>query len=248
MGPLHGLPVSLKDRFHVKDIDSACGYVSWIGNCKSKEDEGILVQRLRQAGAVLFVKSNVPMSMLIGETTNNIIGSTINPYNRSLSAGGACGGEAALLALKGSPIGWGTDIAGSIRIPCAFTNLYGIRPSFGRLSATGLADNLPGLPTAASVIGPMTPDLDSLSLLMRWAIGLNAWQDDHLVVDIPWKEDVFTSTRNRISQPGRSNGSLVFAVMGCDNEVFPHPPVQRAMAMVTAALTQRGYEVRASSA
>jgi amidase len=65
IGPLHGLPISLKDRFHVRGLDTACGYVSWLGSKKTVEDEGVLVQRLRQLGAVIFVKTNVPMSMLV---------------------------------------------------------------------------------------------------------------------------------------------------------------------------------------
>ncbi len=170
--------------------------MSWLGQPKSAGDEGVLLRHLREAGAVIFAKTNVPMSMLIGETTNNIVGSTMNPYNKNLSAGGACGGEAALLAMRGSPIGWGTDIAGSIRIPCGFNNLYGIRPSFGRISATGLADNLSGLPTAASVVGPMSADLTSLIQMMKWFINRNAWREDCKTVDIPWKEEVFASFSN----------------------------------------------------
>jgi amidase len=123
LGLLHGLPISLKDTFDVEDLDSSCGYVSWIGDTKGKDDKGLLVQHLRQAGAIIFVKTNVPMSMLIGETTNNIVGSTLNPYNRALQVGGASGGEGAPLALRGSPFGWGADIAGSIRIPASFNNL-----------------------------------------------------------------------------------------------------------------------------
>ncbi|KAF2115703.1 amidase [Lophiotrema nucula] len=242
-GPLHGLPISLKDRFHVRDLDSSCGYVSWLNNPKSETDEGALVKDLKKAGAILIAKTNVPMSMLIGETTNNIVGSTTNPYNRNLSAGGASGGEAALLALRGSSIGWGTDIAGSIRIPCAFNNLYGFRPSFGRISATGLADNLPGLPTAASVVGPMSTDLESLVHLMRWFVDCKTWQDDCKVIDMPWRDNIFLDTRNRICQDGQCNGSLVFAIMRTDREVNPHPPLLRALSLVTSALTQRGYEV-----
>jgi amidase len=113
VGPLHGLPISLKDRFNIEGLESACGYVSWLGVRKDEASEGVLVKRLRRMGAIFFVKTNVPMSMLVraslaiiytlqfwlpdmvqmGETSNNIIGSTINPYNRYLSAGGASGGE-----------------------------------------------------------------------------------------------------------------------------------------------------------
>lgn len=243
VGPLHGLPISLKDRFHLEGLDSSCGYVSWIGDPKTKDDEGVLVQKLRHAGAVVFVKTNVPMSMLIGETTNNIIGSTMNPYNRTLQVGGATGGEGALLALRGSPFGWGADIAGSVRIPAGFNNLWGLRPSSGRVSATGLADSLPGLPTANSVVGPMCADLPSLQQLMQWYINCNAWQDDHKVLDLPWRDSVYNDTLAKICHFGQCDGRLVFAVMATDEEVYPHPPVQRAMRIVTEAILHQGYEV-----
>lgn len=66
VGPLNGLPVSLKDRFNIEGLESACGYVSWLGKQKSENNEGILVKRLRRMGAIFFVKTNVPMSMLVG--------------------------------------------------------------------------------------------------------------------------------------------------------------------------------------
>ena len=65
MGPLHGLPVSMKDRFNIEGLASACGYASWLGDPKGFEDEGALVKGLRNLGTVFFVKTNVPMSMLV---------------------------------------------------------------------------------------------------------------------------------------------------------------------------------------
>lgn len=102
------------DRFNVAGLDSACGYASWLGDIKTEHDEGVLVKQLRSLGAVVFCKTNVPMSSMVsyrisyqvneactyclrylqmGETDNNIMGFTMNPYNRMLSAGGACGGK-----------------------------------------------------------------------------------------------------------------------------------------------------------
>jgi amidase len=79
---------------------------------------------------------------MTGETINNIIGYTFNPKNRNLSSGGSSGGESALICLKGSPIGFGTDIGGSIRIPAGFNGLYGIRPSHGRMPNEGMANSM----------------------------------------------------------------------------------------------------------
>lgn len=84
-------------------------------------------------GAIIYVKTSVPQSLMIGETINNIIGRTLNPYNRLLSPGGSSGGEAALIALHGSPLGIGTDIGGSVRIPAAFCHLWSLKASHGRI-------------------------------------------------------------------------------------------------------------------
>ena len=65
IGPLHGLPVSLMDRFHIEGLDSACGFASWVGTQRTKEDEGTLVRNLRELGAVVFCKTNIPMSMMV---------------------------------------------------------------------------------------------------------------------------------------------------------------------------------------
>lgn len=84
------------------------GYVSWIG--KYDTEDSILVTLLRKAGAVLYIKTSVPQTLMTIETVNNIIGRTANPYNRSLSCGGSSGGEGALIGMRGSVLGVGTDI------------------------------------------------------------------------------------------------------------------------------------------
>lgn len=115
IGPLHGLPVSLKDQFHVKGVETHMGYVGWIGTFqgkkgtgKEKEFESEMVKELKSLGAVLYVKTSVPHTLMAGETVNNIIGYTENPKNRNLAAGGSSGGEGALIGLRGSPVGFGT--------------------------------------------------------------------------------------------------------------------------------------------
>lgn len=121
------------------------GYVGWIDTfegIKNDKRRGVFeseaVLELRALGAVMYCKTSVPQTLMSGETANNIIGYTWNPTNRNLAAGGATGGEGALIGLKGSPAGFGTDIAGSIRIPAAFNGLYGIKPSAGRLPYEGV--------------------------------------------------------------------------------------------------------------
>jgi amidase len=107
-GPLHGLPISLKDNFYVAGTDSTLGFTS-LANDPAVQ-ESTLVEMLRAAGAVLYCKTNVPTAMMIAETVNNLTGRTLNPLNRSLTPGGSSGGEAALVAFMGSPLGIGSDI------------------------------------------------------------------------------------------------------------------------------------------
>ena len=131
VGPLHGLPVSLKDQFHVKGVETSMGYVGWIGTFQGKTGTGReknfeseMVKGLRRLGAVLYCKTSVPHTLMTGETVNNIVGYTYNPKNRYLSTGGSSGGEGALIGLRGSPVGFGTDIGGSVR---QFRNLALLR-------------------------------------------------------------------------------------------------------------------------
>lgn len=97
---------SLKDQFNVAGFDSTIGYVARVGKPASKQST--LVKLLLDAGAVLYVKTNVPATLMMGETVNNLFGRTLNPYNRKLSPSGSSGGESALIAMKGSYLGVGT--------------------------------------------------------------------------------------------------------------------------------------------
>ena len=112
VGPLHGLPISLKDNFNLAGLDSTVGFVSHIGDPAAHD--ATLAQLLADAGAVFYVKTNVPTAMMIAESVNNVFGRTVNPLNRRLTSGGSSGGESALIAFKGSPWGVGTDIGGSV--------------------------------------------------------------------------------------------------------------------------------------
>lgn len=151
IGPLHGVPVSLKDQFYVKGYETSVGFVAWLDGPASEEDEGGVVPVLRAAGAVFHVKTNVPTSMMVcfiltqcAETANNIIGWTTNPHNRNRSAGGSSGGEGSLLAQRGAALGIGSDIGtfstnsgGSIRIPASVNGVWGLKSTPGRFSLQG---------------------------------------------------------------------------------------------------------------
>ncbi|KAL9000707.1 MAG: hypothetical protein Q9169_000743 [Polycauliona sp. 2 TL-2023] len=241
MGPLHGLPVSLKDQFHVKGVETTMGYVGWLGTFqgekgtgKEKVFESEMVHELRDLGAVLYCKTSVPHTLMAGETVNNIIGYTWNPRNRNLSCGGSSGGEGALLSLRGSPVGFGTDIGGSIRIPAAFNGLYGLRPSAGRLPYQGMANSMDGQNSVLSVVGPLAPSVGTLQLLVKSLLSREPWLHDPLVHDMPWRDE-----KAVIAQDQR----LSFAVLRHDGVVSLHPPVNRALEMVVERLGQQGHKI-----
>lgn len=249
LGPLHGLPVSLKDQFHVKGVETTMGYVGWINTFQGKTDdprylthESELVKELRAAGAVLYCKTSVPMTLMSGETMNNIIVYTHNPKNRVLSSGGSSGGEGALIALRGSPAGFGTDIGGSIRVPASFNGLYGIRPSVGRMPYEGAANSWDGQNTVLSVVGPLSSSARGLVLLFKTVLGAKPWLGDPGVLEIPWREDIVEETRKLVQ--GQPEG-LAFGIFYDDGLVKPQPPVERAMRIAAETIKSLGHKVSA---
>ncbi|KAF2641022.1 amidase [Massarina eburnea CBS 473.64] len=250
IGPLHGLPISLKDQFHVKDVETTMGYVGWIGTFEGKKGTGKekvyeseMVRELRNAGAVLYCKTSVPHTLMTGETVNNIIGYTLNSKNRRLASGGSSGGEGTLIGARGSPLGFGTDIGGSIRIPAAFNGLYGIRPSSGRLPYEGMANSMDGQNSILSVVGPLATSAGSLRLAIKALLAQKPWLYDPLVHEIPWRDDHDREIRDLIHGLDTGKGRLTFGVMRTDGIVTPHPPVRRAIDILVSALQNAGHEI-----
>ncbi|KAI0944360.1 hypothetical protein AcW1_002093 [Taiwanofungus camphoratus] len=238
IGPLHGLPVSLKDQFRVKDTHTSVGFVAWLDKTETEETESFLVTELRNAGAIIYVKTNVPTSLMAIETNNNIIGYTWNPRNRHLSSGGSSGGEAALIAMGGSIVGLGSDIGASIRLPAAVCGIYGLKPSHGRLPYLGVRLSMEGHDTAPSVIGPMGSTLSNLTFLMGAMLHMQPWLHDPKVIELPWRPEQFDAVHGHAR-----SGGLCFGLLRFDGMVMPHPPVLRAMDELRAKLEAQGHEV-----
>ncbi|KII87664.1 hypothetical protein PLICRDRAFT_699214 [Plicaturopsis crispa FD-325 SS-3] len=235
VGPLHGLPVSLKDQFTMKGLETIMGYAAWIGNYA--ESDCVLVETLYELGAVPFVRTNVPQTLMWGETHNNVFGRTTNPYNRYLTPGGSSGGEGALVAMKGSPLGVGTDIGGSLRIPSAFCGLYTLRPSYGRFPYSGAANALEGQESISSVLGPMTNSLSGLKVFTKAIFDTKPWLKDPLVINKEWSQKEY----ELINHGGGKQ--LCFAIMWDNGVIVPHPPLRRAMEMTKKALERAGHKV-----
>ena len=99
-GPLHGLPISFMDRFRLAGAETGAGYIGWLGPKEISSSESLIVKQMRALGAIPFCKTNMPMSMMLAGTANNIYGSTSNPYVKSLSSGGAAGGRTSLCSAR----------------------------------------------------------------------------------------------------------------------------------------------------
>lgn len=249
MGALHGLPISLKDQFHVKGVDTTMGYVGWINTYQGQRDdprraiaESELVRELRNLGAVLYCKTSVPSTLMAGETVNNIIGYTWNPKNRLLSCGGSSGGEGALIALRGSPAGFGTDIGGSVRIPAGFNFLYGVRPSAGRIPYQDAANSMDGQNTIMSVIGPLAATARSLTFVFKAVLSQQPWLYDPLMLELPWRDDIVQEMRSLIAQAKNGGPSLTFGIMSWDGLAKIHPPIARGLKLVEHTLTRLGHK------
>lgn len=234
IGPLHGLPISLKDSFIVAPHPASIG-LAHFANVPTTKDT-TLVNILRSLGAVFYVKTNIPTAMMMAETTNNVWGECINPLHKKVSPGGSSGGESALIAFHASPLGVGTDIGGSVRIPAAWCHLYGLKPSFGRFPVTGGQPSIAGQEFILAVNGPMTRSLPALKLYCESVLSpsVSPWTYDHKALPIPWRS-------NMIQPPGRK---LRLGFLGPhDGVIHVQPPVQRALDLTRDALAAAGHEI-----
>ncbi|KIK70773.1 hypothetical protein GYMLUDRAFT_32823 [Collybiopsis luxurians FD-317 M1] len=235
VGPLHGLPVSLKDQINIKGLEACMGYVSWVG--RYAERNAVLTDILEDAGAVPFVKTNIPQTLMWPETFNHVFGRAFNPYNRSLTCGGSSGGEGALVAMRGSPLGVGSDIGGSVRIPAAFCGTYGLRPSYGRVPYAGCVNSMEGQDSVPSVLGPLSNSLSGIKTFMKAVIDARPWLKDPLAVRKRWSDDEY----NLADHGGGKQ--MCFAILWEDGIVRPHPPIIRGLEMVKKALLDAGHHV-----
>ncbi|PGH14985.1 hypothetical protein AJ79_02665 [Helicocarpus griseus UAMH5409] len=252
MGPLHGLPISLKDQFHVRGTDTSMGYVGWISTYEGRNDPHLthkvdsqIVTELLSLGAVLYCKTSLPQTLLFGETENNIIGRTLNPVNQNLSCGGSSGGEAALKALRGSTLGVGTDIGGSVRIPAAFCGVFSIKPTHNRFSYRDVANVIPGQTTYASSVGFLGTTIDALQLIMSSVLSTQPWLRDPNVAPIPWRYDMSRNTLLRATDDGKakSGSCLKLGIFWTDGVVTLQPPISRGLRLAVDALTKAGHKI-----
>ncbi|GLI76886.1 hypothetical protein PoHVEF18_005164 [Penicillium ochrochloron] len=228
VGPLHGLPVSIKDLFSVKGVDTSIGWVGLTNN-PAPADKSV-ARTLRRLGAVLYVKTNLPQSMMMSDSYNHVFGQCVNPLNRNLISGGSSGGESSLLAARGSALGIGTDLGGSIRIPASLCGLYGLSPTPGRHP---YERGSPGQDIIRSVAGPMSCSLATIERYMEALPCASPWELDQHTAPVPWRRSMASLKAKRLRI-----GFLVD-----DGVVKVQPPIARAVREVVAALKAAGHEV-----
>ncbi|XP_043941847.1 fatty-acid amide hydrolase 1 isoform X2 [Protopterus annectens] len=227
-GLLYGVPVSLKDSVCYKGHVSTCGMSFFLG--KAAKEDSVIVQVLKKQGAIPFVATNIPQTMMHFDCSNPIYGQSLNPLNHTKSPGGSSGGEGALIAGGGSVLGIGTDIGGSIRLPCSFCGICGLKPTSGRLSLKGTSDIIPGINYVLPSIGPMALDVDSLALCMKALLCEELFQLDPEIPPMPFNSQVYNSTN-----------PLRIGYFECDGHMQALPSMRRAVRETIQLLQEAGH-------
>ena len=230
VGPLAGVPVTIKDAIATAGIRSTGGAVELSDHVP--EVDATVVATVRDAGAVVFAKTNVPLWSGDYQTSNDMFGTTNNPWDVDRTPGGSSGGPAAAVAMGFTGFEIGTDIGGSIRVPSSFCGVYGHKPSFGIIPTYGYLDNPTSHRNVAdiNVFGPIARSVDDLELLLGLLAGANP--DDAAA----WRLDL---------PPARATELGDFRIAAwLDDEFAPvDPAVRDVMAAAVEALEAAGARI-----
>jgi amidase len=227
-GPLHGVPVTIKDAFETTGIISAGGTKGRAGYVPQEDATG--VARYKAAGAVVLGKTNVPEVALAFESDNLVYGQTKNPYDLARTPGGSSGGEAAAVASGMSPLGLGSDAGGSIRLPAHFCGIAGIKPTSGRTARTGHFPPMGGLLDSIWQIGPLARRVEDLRLALPLLCGTD-WRDP-TVAPVP------------LGDPSEVDLKHLRVAFHTDNGIVsPTPDIASATREAARVLADAGAEV-----
>jgi fatty acid amide hydrolase len=229
LGPLHGVPVTIKEQFRVKGTQTTLGATNKIGNVY--HSEGPLVSKLREAGAIILGKTNIIQTLAGWESDNRVYGRANNPWNLDRSSGGSSGGEAAIIAARGSALGLAGDYGGSTRIPAHFCGVHGLKPTSGRLSNDDFPSDLLGSGQEVFIPqpGPIARTVADLQLAMALFAETSMKTTGDLVPPVPWPDP------KSVQLEGMRIG------MYTDNGYFQAAPaLRRAVKEAADALRKRG--------
>jgi len=185
LGPLHGVPITIKDSFQTEGLVTTSGAPELAEFVPERDADP--VARYKAAGAVVFAKTNLPIWAGDMQSYNKVYGTTGNPFNIDHTPGGSSGGSGAALAAGYTPLELGSDIGGSIRIPSHWSGVMGHKPSYALVSALGQIPGMPGTLSQAdiAVAGPMARDVDDLEMALDVLAGPDAWNSVAYSVDLP---------------------------------------------------------------
>ena len=231
IGPLHGIPISVKETFNIKGVPTSLGFVSFLGREPATQNS-VLVDVLLKAGAVLYVKTNVPQTMMTADSHNNVFGRVRNPQRNTLTAGGSSRGEGALVAMRGSILGIGTDIARSIRIPALCCGTVGFKPSVGRVPYAGQTSvGRPGMTGITPSAGPLCHSIRDVDMFLRVVFNAPSDDMDDIALGFPW------------IPPLKAPTQLIIGVLPEDPQTPMHPNMQRTLRRAIEKLGNAGHHI-----
>lgn len=170
VGPLHGVPITVKESFNIVGQQTTWGYPALRGNIAT--EDAVAVSRLRAAGAVVFAKTNVPIALADFQSYNEVYGTTNNPWDITRGPGGSSGGSAVAMAAGLSGLEFGSDIGGSIRNPASYCGVYGHKPTFAIVPKRGQTTHQQLLVEGdISVVGPIARSTEDLALALKITAG-----------------------------------------------------------------------------
>lgn len=227
--PIDGLPVSVKESLDMEGLASTMGVES--RRHHRARTDAVLVRQLREAGAIILGRTNVSQYLIFHESRNPVFGQTANPWDLGRTPGGSSGGEGSAIASGMSPLGIGTDIGGSIRVPAHFCGIVGMKPTLDRWSNGGSNTALLGQEAIRGQAGPMARTVSDALLMMRAIDPVRASALDGRVPPLPFVEST--------ADPG----ALRVGIYEDDGLVPSSPAVARAVRRAGEALRARGCEV-----
>ncbi|XP_025110840.1 fatty-acid amide hydrolase 1-like [Pomacea canaliculata] len=229
-GPLHGIPVSIKESISLKGYDCTGGLQALAFQKMERDAE--IVQVLKNLGAVPFMRTNFPQGLMTFACSNPIYGQTLHPLDSKRGPGGSSGGEGALIGGGGSIIGIGSDIGGSIRIPSCVCGVYGLKPTAGRIGSKGHYAVGSGQTLVKLSVGPMARDMGGLVLATKAVLSQEHCKLSPLLPPVPFRNEIFE----------KKNPMRIGFYTKIDG-LQSHPGGVRALYQAKAALESRGHTV-----
>lgn len=245
VGPLHGVPMTVKDCFDIAGLPTALGVD---GQDRPVTQDSYPVARLRAAGAIILGKTTVPQLMMLLETSSPRHGETLHPTHADRTPGGSSGGEAAAIASGGSPLGLGTDMGGSIRIPAHFCGVFGLKPGSHLWEMAGVRQLFPHTGALPTVVGPLAQNAEDLALAYHLIRDeghspATSWMGAHGAGNrwrcAVWENDPYIGASPAIVDAVRRAAAKLES-LGVELVSIPPPDIRQAVALFVALASADG--------